>query len=124
MSAYAASARRLKPRIRGIRLLHHRSGEARELRQFACQESLAKIDIGEDAIERICREGIGRVREQFARARFPVLNRGEGEFILALEVVEEAAFSDAGFGAHVLDARCVVSLDPDNLDRRVDELSL
>ena len=124
VSANAAFARGSKLRIRGVGLLHHRSGEARKLRQFAGQDRLAKIDIRKNTIQRIRCKMIRRVGEQIARRRFPMLHRRQGKVIFALEVMEEAALGHAGFGTHILDARCVVSLGPDNFDRRVQKLCL
>src|SRR3984885_1281282 len=53
-----------------------------------------------------------------------MLYRGQGEVIFGLEVMEEAALGHACFGAHILDARCIVSLGPDNFDRRVQKSCL
>jgi len=53
-----------------------------------------------------------------------MLQCGQGEIIFAFEVVEEAAFGHAGFGAHVLDAGRVITLGPDDFDRGVQKLRL
>ena len=51
-----------------------------------------------------------------------MLHGGQSEIVFAFEVMEETALGHTGFGAHILDARRIVTLGPDDFDRRVEKL--
>src|SRR5690606_3667761 len=80
---------------RFIGLLHHGADEASELRNLSLKERLAKADIGEDAIERICVLVIRRLRKKLSRHFGPVVRRSHSKFILTLEVMKESALGHA-----------------------------
>jgi hypothetical protein len=58
--------------------------------------------------------------EQGTGIRSPLIQRGQGEVVLGLEVVEEAALGDASRGADVRDARRGLALGAHDLDRGVE----
>jgi hypothetical protein len=95
MARDAASASLADGRRCLVGFLNHRAYEAGEIWQPALQELPTKGDIGDDTIQRIGMVVIGRIGKQRARHLGPVVRRGNGECILAFEMVEECALGDA-----------------------------
>jgi len=111
-------------RMRLMDFLHRGAGEAGELARLATDERLAEIDVGEQAVQRIRQFAVGGRGEQVGRRRTPPLDGGERQVFLAVEVMKEAAFGEAGGGANVVDARRRIAFGADNAYRRVDKLDL
>ena len=64
-------------RMRLVDFLHRGAGEAGELARLAADQRLAKIDVGEQAVQRIRQFAVGGRGEQAARRRSPPLGGGE-----------------------------------------------
>ncbi len=109
-------------RVGLIHFLNHGSDEAGEVGQIALEDGLAEIDVGEEAVEGIGEELIGSGCEEAAGDAVPVVGGGERELFLALEVMEEAAFGEAGGLADVLDACCRVAFGADDVEGGVEQL--
>lgn len=105
MARDAAFAGLADGRRRLVGLLHHGADKAGEIRQATLQERLAKSHIGENTTQRIGVVMIGRSSKQRPRHLGPIVRRGNGEFILALEMVEKAPFGDARRCAEVINRR-------------------
>ncbi len=90
-------------RVRVVDLLRHGADEAGKVRRFALQESLAKVHVGQQPIERIRGLVIGRCGEDAEVTSLQVIGRRQSQFLLAVEVVEEASLGQFRRLADVLD---------------------
>ena len=110
--------------MRLIGLLHQGAEQAGELGEFAGEDGLAEFHIADDALARVGQRPIGSGCEQTVGHRGEMRGRGEREFVLALEVMEEAALGQAGGVADVVDRRRSVSLAADHPQGGVEDLCL
>ena len=110
--------------MRLIGLLDDRADKAGEVGQVAGQESLAKLDIGNEASERIRSLVVGRRGEQRRGHRLPMRDRRQRQIFLALEVMKEASLRQPRLGADVLDPGRAIAFGAHDPQRRVEELDL
>ena len=102
-------------RMSAVCFLNDGSREAAEVGQIANQCRLAKINVGEETIERIVGLVIRRVGEEIDRKRIPAGRRRQPEVFLAGEVMKKATLGDARLGADVFDPRRCVPLGTNHL---------
>jgi hypothetical protein len=105
-----------------VGFLNQRAEQTRVIWQFALQNLAAKIDVAEQAFERVLQMLIGCRSEKPFRRRSPKGGGGKREFVLAFEVMEKAAFGHARFVADVINRRRGVTFGPDYVQRRVQGL--
>src|ERR1039457_1104177 len=86
-----------------VGLLDKGAEQAGVVGQFAGEDGGAEVEVAEQAVDGVLGVVVGRGGEESSGALFPVVDGGESEIILGLEVVEEAALGDAGFAADVVD---------------------
>jgi hypothetical protein len=111
-------------RVCVVDLLHHGAGEAGVVGQLAHEQGFAEIDISQQAVERVSECVIGRGGKERGAAFDPVVGGGQRQLFLAIEVVEEASFGQAGGFADVLNARGGISLSADYVEGRVEDPGL
>ena len=105
-----------------VNFLHHRAEQAGVVGKLARQHRPAKIDIAEEAVERVGMSAIGCAREEPLGHGAEMPGRRNAERLLAVEVVEERALGDAGCRAEAVDRRRLVAPGADLVQRRVEEL--
>jgi hypothetical protein len=105
-----------------VGFLNQRAEQTCVIWQFALQYLAAKIDVTEQAFERISQLLKGRGSEESFRRRSPKGGGGKREFVLAFEVMKKAAFGHARLVPDVINCGRRVTLGPDDVQRRVQEL--
>jgi len=105
-----------------VGLLHQRAEETRVVGKLSGQDSGAEVEVSEQAGKRVGWLVIGCGGEEALGHGFPMRNCGEGEVILALEVVKEAALGDAGLKADIVDGGRSIPFGTDGLESCVEEL--
>src|ERR1035441_7306791 len=77
--------------------------QAGVVRQLAGEDRGAEVDVPEETIQWVLRLMVGRRCKETLGHRSPVGNGGERQVVLALEMMEEAAFGHSGFMTDVVD---------------------
>src|ERR1700730_10330674 len=109
--------------MRVVGLLTHGAEEAGELREGSRQDAGAKIDVAEQAVQRIGELAIRRCAKEPPGHLGKMLGRRDREVFLAFEVVEERALGQAGCGTDVVHGGPRIALRADHLHCRVEETS-
>src|SRR5580698_9018779 len=123
MPADGCIARIANVGVSEVCLLNHRASETRELCNIAAQHGLAKVEVAEEALERIIESLVGSGSEQrFGRLR-PMIGGCDGERFLTRKVMKERTLGHAGPGAEFVNGRCGVALLTDDRDGCVDEIA-
>jgi hypothetical protein len=94
MPADAGFARGSNCRARLESLLHHRADKARELGNVAGEQLLSELEVAENTLQRVRVPVIWRSRKKLSGDIGPMLDGGDAEVLLGLEVVEEGALGD------------------------------
>src|SRR5690606_9971896 len=92
-----------------------------ELGYRAGEQVLAKIEVGEDALERIVLVMVRRGREQGGGDGGPMPGGGHAEFLLASEMVKERTLRHARRPAQVVDGGGRVALLAHDLECGVED---
>jgi len=87
-----------------VSLLDHGAQQAGELGKLAEENCLAKVDVAEQAVDRVGQAAIGSLGKRALGHGRKMLGGGQGQVFLALEVVKETALGEAGGFADVFDA--------------------
>jgi len=107
-----------------VDLLDHGSDQAGEVGEIALEDGLAEIDVSEEAVEWVGWTMVGGGGEELAGDFGPVVGGGEGQGFFAVEMVEEAAFGEAGGLADVFNARGGVAFGADDVEGRIKDFGL
>ena len=110
-----AVAGRAQRRVRCVNFLHRRADQAGVLRNLAAQHGDAQIDVAEDSVARIVLRLIGRRAEQHLSHRLELLDRGDAELFLAVEVMKEAALGKPCGLADIVDAGGRIALGANDI---------
>ena len=105
-----------------IAFLQAGPGVAGEFRHLAGGQFVAKIEIGEIAVERVVVPVIVGLQEQGTRRLGPMVRGGGTKRVLAGKMMEEGTFCDSRHLAQLIDGRRRKPLLPDQRDRRVQQL--
>jgi hypothetical protein len=104
-----------------VGLLDKGAEQAGVVGQFAGENSGAEFEVAEEAVDGVLGVVVGRGGEESSGALFPVVDGSESEIILGLEVVEEAALSDAGFAADVVNGSGGVAFGANDMEGSIEQ---
>jgi hypothetical protein len=110
--------------MRAVNFLGHGAHQARKLRQLALEKSLAKIHVGQDAVNGVCRRMVRSLGKKSGGDFAPVVGRGNRQLFLGAEVMKEAPLGEPGRFADVLNAGRGIALGADHGERRLKEPGL
>src|SRR5262249_23975159 len=95
-----------------------------EFGEFTCEQRLAQVDVAEHAVERVGQLVVGGPGKERPRHLRPVIDGGDGQIFLAVEVMEKGPLGYAGSGAKILDRRCRVPVGANARQGRPQDLVL
>jgi len=107
--------------MRVVGLLHHGAEKAGEGRDGPVHDGGAKVDIAEEAIERIGGRTIGRRAEKLVRHLCEVRRRGDRQILLALEMMKEGPLGEASLAADIVHRGGRIAFGADNLHGGVEK---
>src|SRR5262249_17455533 len=108
--------------MRCVNLLNHGASEAGNFADFLLEHHLSKLEVAQNAVQRVVMGVIRRRGEYGVRALGPVVGAGNGQSILALEVMEERTLRKTRFLTHLIDRGGGVTFLPHQRDRGLEQL--